>query len=178
MKTCDNRAPIEIRNKGAWINTERLRWAQMFSIPMAKKFPAGFPKPTLALMRCLTALNVARPDLLTTALDALFEALWTDPTEGDLPDPKVFKEVLAKVLPEDVVTSALQRMNEPDVKKELVRNTDQAFADGAFGIPWFQCTNAKGETEGFWGFDHLGQVVRFLELDGEVDGTGPVRAVL
>jgi hypothetical protein len=49
-------------------------------------------------------------------------------------------------------------------KATLLKNTDDAFAVGAFGLPWFVCTNAKGETEGFWGVDHFGQVARFLDL--------------
>lgn len=50
-------------------------------------------------------------------------------------------------------------------KALLVKNTDKALQDGAFGLPWFMCTNSKGETEGFWGVDHLGQVCNFLGLD-------------
>jgi len=165
MKACDNRAPIEIRNKGDWLNLERLRWARQFHIPMSQHFPAGFPKPTLHLQRFLTALSVARPDLLPTALDALYAALWTEPNEADLPDPKVFGPLLAKVLGEDVVRENLDRMGAADVKKRLVGNTDRAFAEGAFGLPWFRCENADGQVESFWGFDHLGQVVRFLGLD-------------
>jgi hypothetical protein len=49
-------------------------------------------------------------------------------------------------------------------KALLTANTDQAFADGAFGLPWMVCTNAAGETEGFFGVDHLGQVAEFLGL--------------
>jgi hypothetical protein len=45
-----------------------------------------------------------------------------------------------------------------------VANTDKAFADGAFGLPWMVCTNTQGKTEGFWGVDHMGQVVQFLGL--------------
>ncbi|GMF84403.1 unnamed protein product [Aspergillus oryzae] len=56
-------------------------------------------------------------------------------------------------------------MGHAEVKERLKANTDQAFKSGAFGIPWFECTNIKGETEGFWGIDHLGQVADFLGLD-------------
>jgi hypothetical protein len=49
-------------------------------------------------------------------------------------------------------------------KALLAANTDQAFADGAFGLPWMVCTNAAGATEGFFGVDHLGQVAEFLGL--------------
>lgn len=60
-------------------------------------------------------------------------------------------------------------MSRPDIKALLISNTDQAFNSGAFGLPWFECTNSKGETEGFWGVDHLGQVADFLGLDRNQD---------
>ncbi|KIV94349.1 hypothetical protein PV10_02123 [Exophiala mesophila] len=178
MKLCDNRPPLMIRNKGTWINTERLRWAQQFNIPMATTVPEGFPKPTLHLQRFLTALNLTRPDLLPTALDACYKALWTDPTESNLPDVKVFAPIVAKVIGEDVVKDCVAKMATSDVKNELMAQTERAVNLGAFGIPWFQCTNESGVEEGFWGFDHLGQVVRFLGLDGSLDQRGEVRAVL
>lgn len=178
MKACGNRAPLEIRNKDKWINGERLRWARQFDIPMSQSVPAGFPMPTLHLQRFLTALNQSRPDLLPTALDTLYAALWTEPNESSLPDPKVFSKVLAKVLPEEVVTAAMEKMGSDAAKKELVRRSNEAFEVGAFGLPWFQCTDREGTIEGFWGFDHLGQVVRFLGLDGTLDPKGELRALL
>lgn len=59
--------------------------------------------------------------------------------------------------------------SEPRIKDLLTSNTDKAFQSGAFGLPWFECTNAEGQTEGFWGVDHLGQVVNFLGLDRSLD---------
>jgi 2-hydroxychromene-2-carboxylate isomerase len=56
-------------------------------------------------------------------------------------------------------------MGQPDVKSLLMSNTDRAFQEGAFGLPWFVCTDSNGKTEGFWGVDHLGQVADFLSLD-------------
>jgi 2-hydroxychromene-2-carboxylate isomerase len=61
-------------------------------------------------------------------------------------------------------------------KKVLAENTDRAFADGAFGLPWFVCTNSKGEKESFWGVDHIGQVTEHLGL--EKPKTGGWKAVL
>lgn len=60
-------------------------------------------------------------------------------------------------------------MSQPDVKGLLMSNTDRAFKEGAFGLPWFVCTDANGKTEGFWGIDHLGQVADFLGLDRSGD---------
>ncbi|KIX00409.1 uncharacterized protein Z518_10548 [Rhinocladiella mackenziei CBS 650.93] len=176
MKACGNRAPIEIRNKNKWISLERTRWARQFNIPMSADFPSGFPKPTLHVQRFLTALDMSRPDLVTPALDTLYAALWTEPNEANLPDPKVFGPILAKVLGEEVVKENMAAMNTPEVKNQLAKNTDKAMEDGAFGLPWFHCEDAQGNVEGFWGFDHLGQVVRFLGLDK--DGKGEIRALL
>ena len=50
-------------------------------------------------------------------------------------------------------------------REVLGKNTDQALADGAFGLPWFVATNANEETEAFWGVDHLGQVTEHLGLE-------------
>jgi 2-hydroxychromene-2-carboxylate isomerase len=61
-------------------------------------------------------------------------------------------------------------------KEVLAKNTDLAFADGAFGLPWIVATNSKGETEDFWGVDHLGQVVDHLGL--EKPKTGGWKALL
>jgi len=147
---------------------------------MSDGFPAGFPKPTIPVQRFLTSLWLdgnqiaGKQDFLVKALDALYEAVWTEPNEGDIANPAVFAKILGPVLGEDVVKRHLENIAGTDVKKQLIANTDRAMNDGAFGLPWFQCTNSKGEVEGFWGFDHLGQVVRFMELDGK----GEVRALL
>lgn len=50
-------------------------------------------------------------------------------------------------------------------KELLAKNTDAAIEDGAFGLPWYKCTNSEGKTESFWGVDHLGQVCSFLSLE-------------
>lgn len=176
MKSCDNRPPIEIRNKDKWIHVERLRWARQFHVPMSEKGPGNFPFPTLHVQRFLTALNVTHPDKLTVALDTLYARLWTEASDSTFADPKVFTVILEKALGKDVVGECVAKMGTPDVKKQLVTTTEEAFGNGAFGLPWFQCENARGEVEGFWGFDHIGQVVRFLELDD--GGKGEIRALL
>lgn len=55
-------------------------------------------------------------------------------------------------------------------KKALMENTDRAFDDGAFGLPWMICTNTEGQTEAFWGVDHLGQVLQFLGAEKQRQG--------
>lgn len=50
-------------------------------------------------------------------------------------------------------------------KSLLRKNTAEAVARGACGLPWITATNHSGNTESFWGFDHLGQVIQFLGLE-------------
>lgn len=59
----------------------------------------------------------------------------------------------------------LGQSTKPEAKAKLQANTDLAFKEGAFGLPWFVATNKEGVTERYWGFDHLGMVVEHLGLD-------------
>jgi len=171
MKDCDNRPPIEIRNKGKWIDVERLRYASRFNIPMTQALPAGFPPLTLQTQRALCALELSHPDKVTTALDALYEALWVkgNPAVGKADG---FGPVLQKCLGEELTKELLSRMGSPETKKHLSENTNRAFVGGAFGIPWWECTNAEGKKDSFWGFDHIKFACDFLGLDGTLELEG------
>lgn len=65
-----------------------------------------------------------------------------------------------------------------EVKKMLLANTERAVASGAFGLPWFECTNSKGDVESFFGVDHLGQIAAFLNLETSSDKSRGFRCVL
>lgn len=84
--------------------------------------------------------------------------------EWDLKDAKTLEVLIGSVVGGDVAKKVVGKTGSKEVKDKLIGNTNLAFEKGAFGLPWFECTNGKGEEDGFWGFDHLGQVVRFLEL--------------
>ncbi|KAH6668265.1 thioredoxin-like protein [Halenospora varia] len=167
MKACNNTSPINIKNKDKWIGKERTRWSHFFKVPMNKEMPAGFPPLTLGIMRALCALTVLHPgnegqEILCMALDALFKAFWVEHKKTN--EKEVLAEVLHDVLGEEVAGKVLA-MAGKEGKEVLNKNTDKAFQDGAFGLPWFVATNTKGHTEGFWGIDHIAQVTEHLGLD-------------
>ncbi|KAH7336385.1 thioredoxin-like protein [Rhexocercosporidium sp. MPI-PUGE-AT-0058] len=167
MKMCNNAPPISIKNKGTWIGKERLRWAHLFNIPMAEETPPGFPQMTLTIMRALCALTVLHPgkegqEVLTKALDALFEASWVQHRKTN--EKEVLEDVLVGVLGKEEAGKVLA-MAGKEGKETLNKNTDQAFQDGGFGLPYFVATNSKGETECFWGVDHIAQVTEHLGLE-------------
>jgi 2-hydroxychromene-2-carboxylate isomerase len=61
-------------------------------------------------------------------------------------------------------------------KAGLKENTDKAFANGAFGLPWMVATDSAGHTVAFWGVDHMGQLLQFLGI--EKPGHGNWRSIL
>ncbi|CAK7238445.1 hypothetical protein SEUCBS140593_010695 [Sporothrix eucalyptigena] len=188
MKRCGNTAPIYIKNKDKWIQVERLRWARAFGVPMKDDAPPGFPPRTLTAMRAVSVVasmdKGRNQDRLTRVLDALFHGLWAE--HRPVHEPEVLDEVLRSVLGNEEArqgkvtvlmcfsvslwfastdnSSAVVSKIVTEGKDILASNTDRAFSDGAFGLPWMICTNAKGQKEGFWGVDHLGLVIQFLGL--------------
>ncbi|KAI8624616.1 hypothetical protein F5Y19DRAFT_453720 [Xylariaceae sp. FL1651] len=162
----------ETPDKDVWINKERLRWAHAFDIPMAHDSPPNFPPNTVQLMRALCCIE--SQDKLCAALERVFLEFWahhSQVAQADVFAP-ILKEVLGPQEAEKVLADA-----STEGKTRLLKNTDKAFVAGAFGLPWLVCTNAKGETEGFWGVDHIGQVLRFLNLP-KPDNTEGWKSVL
>ncbi|KAL2068890.1 hypothetical protein VTL71DRAFT_15228 [Oculimacula yallundae] len=167
MKACGNLTPINIRNKAEWIGRERIRWSTRFSVPMKENLPEGFPNLTLLIMRAMCALTVLHPgkegqELLVKTLDRLFEAYWVEHKKTYEKDG--LQEVLESVLGKEEAGKVLA-MAGKEGKEVLAKNSDQAFKDGAFGLPYFLATNGKGETEAFWGVDHLAVVCEHLGLE-------------
>ncbi|KAL4910958.1 hypothetical protein BDW74DRAFT_4304 [Aspergillus multicolor] len=168
MKATGNTPPIRIKNKDKWINQERIRWSRYFSVPISEISPEGFPPNTIAVQRALTAISQQAPEKLVTATEAVWQEFWVK-GDGKATQPEVFGPLLEKILGAELAKGVIEAANGPDIKSRLSANTQQAYDSGAFGLPWFECTNSKGEKEGFWGIDHLGQVVDFLGLDCSLD---------
>ncbi|KAH8892080.1 HCCA isomerase/glutathione S-transferase kappa [Thozetella sp. PMI_491] len=176
MNMCRNTPPIQIKNKDKWIDVERLRWARAFSVPMAATMPPEFPPLTLGIMRALATVAYADGDdqgRLTKALDVLFSKYWVE--QAPTYRPEVLRSILLGLFGEHEADKLLADAASVG-KKQLLENTSKAFDNGAFGLPWFVCTNSDGKTEGFWGVDHIGQVVEYLGLSRP--GQSGWRAVL
>ncbi|KAI0137543.1 thioredoxin-like protein [Xylariales sp. AK1849] len=169
MKACGNTAPIGIKNKDKWIQVERLRWAKAFSVPMGESGPPNFPPLTLNLMRALCALS--RQDdgqeMLVRALARLYHELWVK--HAEVAKEEVFGPILGEVLGKERARRVLAEASTSG-KTALQQNTDKAFGEGAFGLPWIVATDSSGTTECFWGVDHIGQVLQFLRIEKPTRG--------
>ncbi|KAF2084260.1 HCCA isomerase/glutathione S-transferase kappa [Saccharata proteae CBS 121410] len=168
MKACGNTAPINIKNKDKWIETERLRWARLFDIPMAKSMPEGFPPLTINVQRALTALSLSNPEALPDAISAFYKAFWqeTKPIQRN----ETILAALIPVIGEKDANNVIEMIGQKEVKDLLIKRSEEAVTTGTFGLPWFIATNKDGKTESFWGFDHLGQVTDYLGLERPSSG--------
>ncbi|KAK2737620.1 hypothetical protein FQN55_000976 [Onygenales sp. PD_40] len=167
-----NITPLRIKNKDKWIDIERKRWAKSLNIPIFPKVPDGFPILTLGVQRTLAALPPAK---LIPAYDALYKAFWVEGNAA-IGNAETYQPILEAAVGKEVAEEAVRQSSTQAIKDKLSANTTKAFESGGFGVPWFVCTNSKGETEGFWGVDHLGQVAAFLGLD--VGGDRGFRALM
>lgn len=115
-------------------------------------------------MRVLAALTVvdSSPTTLEAAVDLLWEEFWTKHT--DISKPENYEPLLATAIGEEKAKKAIE-LAHTEGKKLVLQNTDQAFKDGAFGLPWFVCVNKDGKREEFWGVDHIGQLIDFMGLE-------------
>ncbi|KAI8936032.1 hypothetical protein NX059_007534 [Plenodomus lindquistii] len=164
MKKCGNTPPLMIHNKKKWIDNERTRSADQMKVPMTRETPPGFPVNTLHIQRALTSLSLVRPELVERAVTLFWRDMWAEWKEPTKPE-NILAIIKTVVGNEEEAQKIVSAMQSDEVKKALSSNTDKAFEDGAFGLPWFVATNAKGKTERFWGVDHIGHVCDHLELE-------------
>ena len=90
----------------------------------------------LQAQRALAAISVSYPEALTPATTALFSAMWIDLKR--IGDANVVAAVLASAVGEKIAKEAMQRAQTKEIKDALIKNTEDAFEAGAFGLPWFE----------------------------------------
>ena len=143
FKACGNHSPIEIPAKGKWLRQDLQRWAQRYSV--AFNHNPYFPVNTLTLMRGAAGMQMRGP-LFHKYVEAMFHAMWGEPR--NLGDPQQLAAVLGQAGIDAADFNSM--VNDPAVKEQLKRNTEEAVARGVFGAPTF----FVGE-EMFWGQDRL-----------------------
>jgi len=155
FKLTGNQAPFNafagIKGKLDYEQLELRRFVEKHGLHDFRMNP-HFPINTLSLMRGMVAaqhLGVER-----TYLDIVLAGMWEDGAKMD--DPAVLFE---KLQTGGLDAQALLDLSiTPEVKAELVANTDAAAARGVFGIPTFFVGD-----EIFFGKERLGQIEALLQ---------------
>jgi 2-hydroxychromene-2-carboxylate isomerase len=150
FKLTNNRSPAEsrrgIRNKPEYERLETRRFIQRYGITRYQPNPY-FPVNTLMLMRgTLAAQSLG---VFEHYVDAMFRDLWAEPKKMD--DPSVWRAALdAADLP---IARILELIETPQVKTQLLENTQRSVERGTFGAPTFYVGD-----EIFFGKDRLLEV--------------------
>ncbi len=153
FKLTGNRPPMEryadAPAKRAYEMLEFDRFVRANTIPF--KMNPHFPINSLSLMRGVVAAQ--HLDCFAPYIEAIMAAMWED--GANTGDPEVVKDVLEKA---GLDSNALfTKAEDPEVKAELIANTEKSAARGTFGVPTFYVGD-----EIFWGKERLGQVAEAL----------------
>jgi 2-hydroxychromene-2-carboxylate isomerase len=134
FKATNNKSPAEslagIKNKREFHALETERFIKRFHVKPYTWNPF-FPVNTLNLMR--TAIAAQREGVFEKYVEAAFHHMWVEPKKMD--DP----EIAIKALTASGLNAArlFALAQEPEVKANLVANTQAAVERGAFGSPTF-----------------------------------------
>ncbi|MFM7697323.1 MAG: 2-hydroxychromene-2-carboxylate isomerase [Limnohabitans sp.] len=140
--------PVEVAGKREWTYRQSLWLARQQGLEL--QLPAAHPFNPLPLLRLAIACDPnGYPN--RHVCEAVFKHVWCgglDPT-----DPDRLAELAQRLLP-------VRSPGADEVKDRLRRNTEQAIANGVFGVPSIQV-----DGEMFWGLDALPMLREYLQGD-------------
>lgn len=154
FKLTNNQSPVTayaaVKGKLEYEHLETQRFIDKHQL-REFQFNPHFPVNSLLIMRGLIASQ--RLGVAERYLDAVSRAMWE--TGQKMDDPAVVETVLREAGLDAAALLALTQT--PDVKAQLLANTERAVQRGTFGIPTFFVGD-----EMFFGKDRLGQVEEYL----------------
>ncbi len=127
--------------KQAYVRRDMQDWAALRGVPL--RFPSRFPIRTVLPLRVALAEPAVTPHI--------YRAIWADDRPVDTP------EALGPLLAERGfdARALLERAQTPAIKQALRRNTEEAQAAGACGVPTLEVTSPGRPPALFWGQDRL-----------------------
>lgn len=119
-----------VTNKPEYQQIETRRFIKLYGISKYESNPY-FPVNTLQLMR--GAVLAKREGFFEKYVDEIYRHMWAEPKKMD--DAEVFAESLkSSDLPVDAILAGIQ---DPEIKQQLIGNTEDSVARGVFGAPSF-----------------------------------------
>ena len=154
FKATNNKPPMEaffgILNKNEYQSVEMQRFRERHGIDKFKMNP-HFPVMSLQIIR--GAIGAQSDGYLDKYIDEVLKHMWEEPKKMD--DPEVIKEAFTESGFD--ADRLMEQMQDPEIKAQLITNTEEAVKRGTFGIPTFFVGD-----EIFFGKDTLWQVEELL----------------
>jgi 2-hydroxychromene-2-carboxylate isomerase len=145
--------PAEIPAKRDWTYRQVLWQAKQQGTPL--QLPAMHPFNPLGLLRLATACDAdGQPSRFVC--EQVFRHVWCSGL--DAADPQRLAQLTARLLP-------ARDPSDADVKQALQAHTDEALAQGVFGVPSFRVDDKV-----FWGQDALPMLRAYLQGDPWFEG--------
>lgn len=149
FKAAGNTTPVTIPAKGKWMFDDIARHAAFYGVPF--KMNPHFIFNSLAAMR--GAIWAAKAGVIEAYDKAMFEAAWAH--DRNIGDAGELKAIVAEAgLDAEAFAAGIQN---DDVKKALIEETNRAVEAGAFGAPTFM---VAGELH--FGQDRLSWIERAI----------------
>ncbi|HEY4375158.1 MAG TPA: 2-hydroxychromene-2-carboxylate isomerase [Burkholderiales bacterium] len=148
LKANGQKGPAEIAPKRVQTYRMCVFMAAEAGIPF--RFPPGHPFNPLHALRLLCAAGAS-----AAHVNAVFDCIWRDGLDVNLPEN--FAALAARL----EVTDAQAAIARPEVKQQLIANTERALARGIYGVPTF---DFGGEL--FWGSDTIALMNAFAANPG------------
>jgi len=134
FKATNNKPPMEaffgILNKNEYQSVEMKRFQERHGIDKFKMNP-HFPVMSLQIIR--GAVGAQQDGYLDKYIDEVLKHMWEEPKKMD--DPEVIKEAFTESGFD--ANRLMNQMQDPDIKAQLIKNTENAVKRGTFGIPTF-----------------------------------------
>jgi 2-hydroxychromene-2-carboxylate isomerase len=154
FKLTGNRSPAEtfagIKNKPDYERLETERFLKRHGIADYRRNPF-FPVNTLTLMR--GAIVAQRLGVFERYVDEMYRHMWSEPKKLD--EPAVWRETLVEAGFDAPRFDEL--VQDPEIKAELLANTQRSVERGSFGSPTFFV-----DDEIFFGKDRLRDVEELI----------------
>lgn len=148
LKANGQKGPAEIAAKR--VQTYRMCVFMAQEAGIAFRFPPAHPFNPLPLLRLLCGVGANAANV-----NAVFDAVWK---EGrDLTRAENFAALAARL----GVADPQEMIARPEVKQQLIANTERALARGIYGVPTFDFGN-----ELFWGSDTIALMNAFAANPG------------
>jgi 2-hydroxychromene-2-carboxylate isomerase len=119
-----------IKNKPEYYTLETKRFLKKHAITAYKMNP-HFPVNTLQLMR--GAVFAQTQDYFTQYVEAVYQHMWAEPKKMDEADV-ISAALIASGLPAEAIMAGMQQ---PEIKQQLIKNTEDSVVRGVFGSPSF-----------------------------------------
>ena len=144
--------PAEIPYRREWTFLQALWQGKEAGIPI--QLPKSHPFNPLPLLR-LAIAETKSGDPSKETCRKIFEFVWNRGI--DVTDEVEFRELSSAIKLE-------REPNDPDVKEQLKKNTEEAIANHVYGVPSFYYNNKI-----FWGNDSLKMLEAYIDGDLWID---------